>query len=345
MFSRYNIRGGIIISFCIAVLASIPMLIRQNVAHFVFNVVMLIVPIMVCWLIHHYFLLRDFGGPQRRPGRWRVFLAIALATLVVMGLSALRLQLAPSWNIELPRPENVGRFLVLRSVAISAFTYFVVYYQQANTQLQQSRLENEYLKQDQLKAQLFSLQTQLSPHFLFNSLSTLKTIAPDAGTKTYVMQLANVYRYLLSFHESQQITVRDELAFTRSYLYILQERYEAALQVSIEIAEEFLDHFLPPVTLQILIENALKHNIVSMEQPLRLRIFTGEDGDEVVSGATLTIENSYQPRLSVEERVGTGLQNINDRYRLLSGQGVVVRQDGSNFGVVLPLLTAGGRGA
>ena len=69
-------------------------------------------------------------------------------------------------------------------------------------QLQKSRLENEYLKQDQLKAQLFSLQQQISPHFLFNSLSTLRTIAPDPMTKTYVMQLANVYRYLLTVHDS-----------------------------------------------------------------------------------------------------------------------------------------------
>jgi two-component system LytT family sensor kinase len=329
MLSRYNIRGGVIISFCIAVLASIPMLIRQNVAHFLFNVVMLIIPTMICWMIHHYFLLREFEGPARRPRTGRIVLSIVMATLVVMGLTALRLRMGLSWNIE--KPENTGRFLVFRSLVISVFTYFVVYYQQVSLQLQQTRLENEYLKQDQLKAQLFSLQQQLSPHFLFNSLSTLKTIAPDAGTKNYVMQLANVYRYLLSFHDSQKITVRDELAFTRSYLYILQERYEDALCVSMEIGEGFLDYFLPPVTLQILIENALKHNIVSMEQPLSLRIFTGED-------ATLTIENSYQPRLSVEESVGTGLQNINDRYRLLSGQGITVRQDGSNFIVILPLL-------
>src|SRR5579863_8622129 len=331
MLSRYNIRGAVIISFCIAVLASIPMLIRQNVAHFLFNVVMVIIPILCCWLIHHYFLLRDFGNAQRRPGVLRVILSILVGTLVVIGLSALRLQLAPSWNMEIAKPENAGRVLVFRSLMISAFTYFVVYYQQVNLQLQQTRLENEYLKQDQLKAQLFSLQQQLSPHFLFNSLSTLKTIAPDAGTKTYVMQLANVYRYLLSFHDSQKITVRDELAFTRSYLYILQERYEAALQVSMEVGEEFLDYFLPPVALQILIENALKHNVISMERPLRLRIYTG-------AGATLTIENSYQPRLSVEESVGTGLQNINDRYRLLAGQGIAVRQDGSLFIVILPLL-------
>jgi sensor histidine kinase YesM len=331
MFSRYNTRWGVLFSFSIALLASIPALIRQNVVHFVFNVVMLIVPILFCWLIHHYFLLRDFGGPQQRPGTLRIILSIAVGTGVVMGLFALRMQLASPWNMEFPRPEHAWRFVVFRSAVISGFTYFVVYYQQVSLQLQQSRLENEYLKQDQLKAQLFSLQQQLSPHFLFNSLSTLKTIAPDTGTKTYVMQLANVYRYLLSFHETQKITVRDELAFTRSYLYILQERYEAALQVSIEIGEEFLDYFLPPVTLQILIENALKHNVISMEHPLQLRIYTG-------AGATLTIENSYQPRLSVEESVGTGLQNINDRYRLLAGKDIVVRREERLFVVILPLL-------
>lgn len=337
MFSRYHIRWGIVFSLTIAVLASIPALFRQDIRTFGFNVVMMTVTILLCWLIHHFFLLGDFSAGRHRPDGWRILLSICVGTVVVALLFGLRLvvvRVVPVFGVNL-----------FRAAVVSAFSWFVVYSLQANLQLQRSRLENEYLKQDQLKAQLFSLQQQLSPHFLFNSLSTLKTIAPDAGTKTYVMQLANVYRYLLSFHDTQQITLRDELAFTRSYLYILQERYEDALQVTIEIGDGFLGFFLPPVTLQILIENALKHNIVSMEQPLRLRIFAEEDGGGSKldgsggkTGAVLTIENSYQPRLSVEESVGTGLQNINDRYRLLSGQGIAVRLDGAHFIVNLPLL-------
>jgi LytS/YehU family sensor histidine kinase len=218
--------------------------------------------------------------------------------------------------------------------------------------LQNSKLENEYLKQDQLKAQLFSLQQQLSPHFLFNSLSTLKTIAPDNATKTYVMQLANVYRYLLTFHDHQQITVREELAFTQSYLYILQERFEEALQVSIQIGDNFLDYYMPPLTLQILVENAFKHNIVSADQPLHLRIYTNgstipandsgipvnDSGMVANDAARLTVENSYQPKLSVEGSNGKGLQNINDRYQLLAGRQITICQSESLFIVTLPLL-------
>jgi two-component system, LytTR family, sensor kinase len=331
MLSKYHLRWGFYFALCIAALSSVPTLIRSNVELFFLSILLLFLLVMVCWVVHHFFLLHDFGQGNGRPGPWRIVLSIAAGMLAVAALSALRLQVGPVANPERLRHFPQVVLLVFRSAIASGLTYFVIYYLHVNLQLQQSRLENEYLKQDQLKAQLFSLQQQLSPHFLFNSLSTLKTIAPDAGTKTYVMQLANVYRYLLSFHDSQKITMRDELAFTRSYLYILQERYEAAMQVSIEIAEHYLGYYLPPVTLQILIENALKHNVVSMEQPLRLRIFTGDD-------ATLTIENSYQPRLSVEESVGTGLQNINERYQLLAGNGISVRQEGSLFIVILPLL-------
>lgn len=333
MLSKYHLRWGIIFSLTIAVLASIPSLIRQNIGQFLLSMGTLSLRILLCWLIHHFFLLHDFRSRQHRPTSLRIFLSITAGTLVVFALSLYQTELSPPWRMLRLDPGQIMGINLFRSAVISAFSYFVVYYLQVNLQLQQSRLENEYLKQDQLKAQLFSLQQQLSPHFLFNSLSTLKTIAPDTGTKTYVMQLANVYRYLLSFRDSLKITVQDELAFTRSYLYILQERYEAALQVSIRIEDHFLHYYLPPVTLQILIENALKHNIISMEQPLKLRMFTGED-------ATLTIENSYQPKLSVEESNGTGLQNINDRYRLLAGKQITVRREDANFVVVLPLLEA-----
>ena len=331
MFSKYNLRWGILFSLTIAVLASIPSLIRQNIGQFLLSMGMLSLRILLCWLIHHFFLLRDFRGSHRRPASLRIFLehcrgrprrfcAFVVSVRAVAGVARAPVQC----------PGQIMSINLFRSAVISAFTYFVVYYLQVNIQLQHSRLENEYLKQDQLKAQLFSLQQQLSPHFLFNSLSTLKTIAPDAETKTYVMQLAHVYRYLLSFHDSQKITVREELEFTKSYLYILRERFEAALEVSVEIGEEFLSYTMPPLTLQILIENAIKHNVVAVNQPLRLRIYT--------SGGTLTIENSLQPKLSVEDSTGTGLQNINDRYRLLAGQQISVKKGGSLFIVTLPLL-------
>jgi sensor histidine kinase YesM len=335
MFSKYNMRWGILFSLTIAVLASIPSLIRLNIGQFVISLLLLSARILICWFVHHFFLLYDNRNSFRKPSPVRVFASIAVGAVLIFGVALFRGESFPGFGLAHLRIEQVYMINLFRSAVISAFTYFVVYYLQVNIRLQHSLLENEYLKQDQLKAQLFSLQQQLSPHFLFNSLSTLRTIAPDAGTKTYVMQLAHVYRYLLTLHDSQKITVRDELAFTKSYLYILQERFEDALQVSMEIGEDFENYTLPPLTLQILIENALKHNVLSVDQPLRLRIYTDAD---TAGCRTLTIENSYQPKLSVEESTGTGLQNINYRYELLAGKKIRVRKGGSLFIVSLPLL-------
>jgi two-component system LytT family sensor kinase len=325
-------------SLVIAVLAAIPPLIRQNVPQFVINLILLFVRILICWFIHHFFLLNDFRRGYNKPATNRIIASCALATVIIFIIPILLKQ-------DIVMGAGVGRLKtslwmvnLFRSVVISVFTYFVVYYNQVNQQLQKSRLENEYLKQDQLKAQLFSLQQQISPHFLFNSLSTLRTIAPDPTTKTYIMQLANVYRYLLTVHDSPRITLQAELGFTESYLYILHERYESALQVSIGIEPALLHYFMPPLTLQILIENALKHNIISPEQPLRLRLYT-HDGGRSASGPLLTVENSYQPKPPIGESNGTGLQNINNRYQLLAGRPIDVSHDGKIFKVTLPLLT------
>ncbi|WP_254060885.1 sensor histidine kinase [Mucilaginibacter sp. L196] len=214
---------------------------------------------------------------------------------------------------------------------ISVFIYIIIHNIQINVTLQKSKLENELLKQAQLRAQLLSLQQQVSPHFLFNSLSTLRTIAPDNETKTYVIQLANVYRYLLNFNEHHLASVKDELAFMKSYLYILQERFEKALQVSINVPDNFLNYSIPPLSLQLLVENAVKHNILSPEQPLIINIYT----DEMPS---ITVSNSYQPKPSLEESTGMGLQNIKDRYQLLIGKQVEVIQANNLFIVTLPLL-------
>ena len=333
MLTGYNIKRGILFSLVIAVLAAIPPLIRQNIPRSLINLVVLFGRILICWFIHHYFLMRDFRQGFTRPSGMRITASIATATVVIFGISMI-----PAGDFTLGlgffklKTYESALVNLFRSAVIASASYFVVYYLLVSAQLQQSRLENEYLKQDQLKAQLFSLQQQISPHFLFNSLSTLRTIAPDPMTKTYVMQLANVYRYLLAVHDSPRITLQAELAFTESYLYILHERYESALQVPIGIEPTLLHYFMPPLTLQILIENALKHNILSPEQPLCLRLYTHD-------GALLTVENSYQPKPPVGESNGTGLQNINNRYQLLAGRSIDIRRDGDFFKVTLPLLT------
>ncbi len=332
MFRAYNIRSGIIFSVFTGLLVSIPWLIRLDIGYYILASWQMFVRFLSSWFIHHFFLLYPFPLSFKQNKKLKGFVSIAAATFVSLFIARLfSWQDLPVWSpyTSLSQPQ-ILLVNIFRNFVGSFFCYIIVYYYQLHLQLQQSKLENEYLKQDQLKAQLFSLQQQISPHFLFNSLSTLRTIAPDQETKAYVMQLANVYRYLLTLSDSQKVQVGSELTFLRSYLYILQERYEDALQVEIAIEERYMQYYMPALTLQILVENALKHNVVSSDEPLRLRVYTQE--------GSLVVANSYQPKLSTEESHGKGLKNINDRYTLLSGGRIDVVQQEGLFIVTVPLL-------
>ncbi|SIR56289.1 Histidine kinase [Mucilaginibacter lappiensis] len=330
MFKAYQIKLGIFLSLVFAVIGILPRL-----GHPGFNQLELIgnflffsfINVFTCWFIHHYFILhsfKNFGNVTKGV----ISNIIAICTVSFFDYLLNLFNTMPSLSND--RTRDVF-FNLTGSAFISVFIYIIIHNIQINITLQKSRLENGLLKQAQLRAQLLSLQQQVSPHFLFNSLSTLKTIAPDHETKTYVIQLANVYRYLLNFNEHHLASVKDEIAFMKSYLYILQERFEHALQISINVPDEFLSYYIPPLSLQLLIENAIKHNIISPEQPLHIRIYTDQT-------PALTIENSYQPKISVEESTGKGLQNIKDRYQLLSGKQIEVYNDDDLFTVTLPLL-------
>jgi LytS/YehU family sensor histidine kinase len=144
------------------------------------------------------------------------------------------------------------------------------------------------------------------------------------------MQLANVYRYLLGSEQEHLTVLEKELEFTRSYLYILQERFEHGLHVEIELPEASLSRNIPPYSLQILVENAVKHNIVSEDAPLTIRIY--------VESEMLCVENNVLPRMSVEESTGKGLNNIKERYRLLSSHEIEIIDNSARFIVKLPLL-------
>jgi LytS/YehU family sensor histidine kinase len=141
-----------------------------------------------------------------------------------------------------------------------------------------------------------------------------------------------VYRYLLKDNNIQNLVcLKDELAFTESYLYIIKERFEDALIVSTTINEELLNKRLPPLVLQILIENAIKHNILTAEEPLKITIFT----DKYQS---LTVENILQPKQSTEDSLGIGLENIKGRYKLIGDKEIKILQTQHSFSVTVPLL-------
>ncbi len=220
----------------------------------------------------------------------------------------------------------------IRGLVIGSFQYFVIYYFAMTQHVQRAKMEIEQLKKENLEARLSLLKQQVSPHFLFNSLNTLKTMTDAPDARQYIVQLSHVYRYLLSYNDNSMATLKDEMEFTESYLAILKERYENALLINKEIPEAALHHKLPPLALQILIENAIKHNIVSVEEPLTIDIRWKDD--------MLEVANNLNRRLSVAEQTGTGLHNIRERYRLLCQRSMETDINHDSFVVRIPLIPA-----
>ena len=198
----------------------------------------------------------------------------------------------------------------------------------------EAELVTEKLQQQMSAVQMMALQAQLNPHFLFNSLNSLSSLIADEPDKAerFVDEMSSVYRYLLRTNDKDLTTLQTELAFVDSYYHLLKTRYGAGIDLLKNIDAPFLDYKIPPLTLQLLLENAVKHNIVSSDQPLRIHLSTSTDG-------WLTVSNTLQ-RKSVNRVNSTqkGLLNILSKYQLLGQPMPTVEETAEAFTVALPLI-------
>ena len=201
-------------------------------------------------------------------------------------------------------------------------------------QWKNSLLEVEKYKNESLQAQLQNLKNQINPHFLFNNLSVLSSLVYKDQDKAvdFITQLAKVYRFLLDNRNNELILLENELTFVTSYAYLLQIRYDKNLVFKIEIAPPYKQKLIPPMALQMLIENAIKHNEISSEQPLQIEITVCDD--------YLIVQNTLQLRSTYETSTKTGLQNIKDRYKHFSDQPIEIVQNQNHFIVKIPLLNS-----
>ncbi len=191
----------------------------------------------------------------------------------------------------------------------------------------------EQVKNEKFRLQYDALRNQVNPHFLFNSFNALLTIVEDnpAEAPGFIKQLSSFYRTITSSGGKDIITVAEELAMLNTYLFIQQKRYGNALQAQIDVTEtQALQYFIPPLSLQLLAENAVKHNAVSGETPLRLCVGIEED--------YLVVRNNINPKIKKEEGEGVGLQNIVNRFRMLTKLPVIYGITDHAFTVKLPLL-------
>jgi two-component system, LytTR family, sensor kinase len=216
-------------------------------------------------------------------------------------------------------------FCTIMIIAIYESIYFM-------HELRHSVEETENLKRENLSAQLNALRTQVNPHFLFNNLNTLSSLIPENPTHAvdFVQQLSKVYRHILQVKDEKCILLKDELDVMNAYTFLLKTRFGSNLEVTIDIPIEKLGKKIVPLSLQILMENAIKHNIVSAEKPLVIHVFA-ENGSVVVS-------NNLQMKNQINESTGIGLDNIRNRYKLISEKLVSVTESETNFTVSIPLI-------
>ena len=197
----------------------------------------------------------------------------------------------------------------------------------------ESLAEKELLQQIQLQHEFESLKSQVNPHFLFNCFNTLSSLISEDQQRAekFLDELSKVYRYLLRNNEDGLSTVQKELQFIRSYFELLRSRYGPGVELKVEVDKKYESYLMPTSTLQLLVENAVKHNVISRQMPLVIDIFS-------TTGNKLIVNNNLQLKLVKAPSNKIGLENIKSKYDILQRPGFQVLQDDKNFTVVLPLL-------
>lgn len=193
--------------------------------------------------------------------------------------------------------------------------------------------EKQKVQQLTIQHEFETLKGQVNPHFLFNCFNTLSSLINEdtARAEIFLDELSKVYRYLLRNNESGLSTLQNELRFIQSYFQLLKTRHGDAVQFQVEVDKRYESYLLPSLSLQLLVENAVKHNVLSKNKPLVIDIFT-------MAGNKLAINNNLQRRTVKAHSNRIGLDNIRTKYDLLDQPGFQVLEDARNFTVILPLI-------
>lgn len=272
--------------------------------------------LLVC--VIDYQLIRRIGVDTS----WRMiacYLSTSLVGIVLVVLSMLILE--PKSDIA----KSVATFLVWNSILTLGMEIYLYHRRMLEKEALLARLEKE-----KAAYQFEALKQQLNPHFLFNSLNALASLAYQDAEKTnlFVKKLSAVYRYLLQTADKPLVTLREELSFLRSYLYLEEIRFGSAMQISIDVPQEMQARKIVPASLQLLVENAFKHNIATESQPLRISVKA--EGDAII------VKNRLQPRGDVLSNK-KGLKNLAAQFEAC-GREIKTEKGETSFSVALPLF-------
>ncbi|RZJ65705.1 MAG: histidine kinase, partial [Flavobacterium sp.] len=225
-------------------------------------------------------------------------------------------------------PGNYYVAMVL-TLIITMIVHLVFFYKN----YQENKVKEQKIIAGAASAKFESLKNQIDPHFLFNSLNVLSSLIEEnpESAQRFTTSLSKVYRYVLEQKDKELVTIQEELAFAKTYMNLLRMRFEDS--VSFELPETISspDAKVVPLSLQLLLENTIKHNVVSQHRPLHIKIFE-EDG-------YLIVQNDYQKKEVLQDGRGVGLQNIISRYGIITSRKVLIEQTREHFTVKIPVLT------
>ena len=302
-----------------------PFTVQIMMMHLAYNFIIIFILAFILYVLNFKWFETGF-----QP-RIRMFLQIVSTFTAALLLSYLFSKIQIYFNNTNPHPKAVIFGSMVRDLIIAFIVLLTSLLFYLSQKQQQTALENKTLISENMRTRYEALKNQVDPHFLFNSLNTLNALIRIDADKAqqYVQQLSYVFRYTLQ--NKEVISLEEELKFTQAYSHLMQIRYGDCLQFVYDIDPRFHHYSVIPLSLQILVENAIKHNVVSVRQPLTISFVTSDD-------ATITISNPIQLKKELETGEGIGLVNLAERYRLMWQQEIIIAQKDGIFSVEITLV-------
>ncbi|HEY4148055.1 MAG TPA: histidine kinase [Chitinophagaceae bacterium] len=311
-------------ALCLGILASMPGHPPFNGWEWAVDVFIATLFSLFAWYYNGY-NLPDFGpSPFFSTRLWK---GLLVGVVVMMVLAALRQLLFPQYDF-----PSMSLLLELRGLLINLVVYIFLHLLHRGYTTQTAIAELERAKTQQLGAQLESLRQQVNPDFLFSNLQTLQSmvVVQDKNAVDFIVKLADFYRLSLEHRKKLLLPAVEEIEMLRAYMHLLKARLGKGISLEIQLSEAHRQSFIPVFTLQLLLENCIKHNLASPEHPLHVSIYSEADN--------IVVQNNLQLKPSSEYSGRPGLQHINERYLHILRQTIQLARDDHFFRVQLPVI-------
>lgn len=275
--------------------------------------------------------LLDRVYPYERNIILRLFIQFAISLIFIFTIRTLLFPYVIR-NAPIPITRELYAAMTAAHVLFIATIILLIFGFRFFNKWKETELKKEILEKEKATVQYDNLKNQLNPHFLFNSLTSLNSLIfenPQLASE-FLHQLSRVYRYVLEHKDKTLVSLSTEVDFIANYVQLLLARFDRGLVVNINISDPALDRKILPVTLQILIENAMKHNITSQDSPLVIDIYD--------DGVYLVVSNNLQVKQIIDTSNGLGLENLRSLYRVLIENEIVIEKNDTSFIVKIPLI-------